>query len=41
MSKYFYDIWSSISSSMIGMGITLKHMFMIRKCNVTLQYPEE
>ena len=41
MSKYFYDIWSSISSSMIGMGITLKHMFLIRKGNVTLQYPEE
>ena len=35
------DIWSSISSSMIGMGITLKHMFLIRKGNVTLQYPEE
>ena len=41
MSKYFYDIWSSIFSSMIGMGITLKHMFLIRKGNVTLQYPEE
>ena len=41
MSKYFHDLWSAIFSSMVGMGITLKHMFLIRKGNVTLQYPEE
>ncbi len=41
MSKYLHDLWSSVSSSMIGMRITFKHFLRIRKGNVTLQYPEE
>lgn len=41
MKKYFYNIWQSVKTLLIGMGITFKHMLKIRKGNVTLQYPEE
>ncbi len=41
MKRYFQNIWQSVSTLMIGLGITLKHMFKARKGNVTLQYPEE
>lgn len=41
MRKYFQNIWQSVSTLLTGLSITLKHMFKIRKGNVTLQYPEE
>lgn len=41
MKKYFQNIWQTVKTLLIGLGITLKHMFKIRKGNVTLQYPEE
>ncbi len=34
--NYFRDIWGGIITALIGMKITLKHMFMR---NVTVQYP--
>ena len=41
MIKYFTDIWTSITTILGGMGITLVHLFRARNDNVTLQYPEE
>lgn len=41
MKKYFKNIWQTVSTMLTGMGITMKHLFKIRKGNVTLQYPEE
>jgi len=41
MRKYFKNIWETVKTLLIGLGITLKHMFKARKGNVTLQYPEE
>ncbi|MCH7762116.1 MAG: 4Fe-4S binding protein [Candidatus Marinimicrobia bacterium] len=41
MSRYFRNIFESISTLMTGLGITWRHMIRIRKDNVTLQYPEE
>ena len=41
MKKYFQNIWQSVTTLLIGLGITMKHMFRIRKGMVTLQYPEE
>jgi len=41
MKNYFKNIWQSVKTLLIGMGITLKHMFKIRKGKVTLQYPKE
>jgi NADH-quinone oxidoreductase chain I len=38
MIHYLQNIWSSISSSFIGMSITFKHLF---KKKVTIQYPDE
>ena len=38
MIHYFNNIWSSISTSFIGMKITLKHLFVKK---VTIQYPDE
>lgn len=41
MSRYLVNIWQSISTLLIGMGITIRHLIKIRKGNVTLQYPKE
>jgi NADH-quinone oxidoreductase subunit I len=41
MSRYFRNIFESLSTMLTGMGITWWHMMKIRKNNVTLQYPEE
>jgi len=41
MKRYFQNIWQSVTTLLIGLGITMKHMFKARKGNVTLQYPEE
>lgn len=41
MKKYFQNIWQTITTLLTGLGITMKHLFKIRKGNVTLQYPEE
>lgn len=41
MRKYFHNIWETIKTLLIGLGITMKHMLKARKGNVTLQYPEE
>ncbi len=38
MARYFVDIWQAVSSAMVGMSITIKHIW---KKPVTLQYPEE
>ncbi len=38
MIRYFKNIWSSISTTFIGMRITLKHLFVKK---VTIQYPDE
>ena len=41
MRDYFKNIWQTVTTMLTGMGITMKHIFKIRKGNVTLQYPEE
>lgn len=41
MTKYFSNIFASISTLITGMMITWNHMLKIRRDNVTLQYPEE
>jgi len=41
MSKYFSNIYETISTLFTGLGITWRHLVNIRKDNVTLQYPEE
>ena len=38
MVQYFNDIYKAVSSALVGMSITIKHIY--RK-PVTLQYPEE
>ncbi len=38
MSRYFANIYQSLSSIWVGMNITLKHLFTPA---ITLQYPEE
>ncbi len=38
MPKYFKNIWLGISTVLIGMRLTLIHLF---KRNVTIQYPKE
>ena len=39
--NYLSNIWESISTLLIGMKITIGHMFKIKHGNVTLQYPVE
>ena len=39
--NYLSNIWESISTLLIGMKITIGHMFKIKRGNVTLQYPVE
>ncbi|MDP6568848.1 MAG: 4Fe-4S dicluster domain-containing protein [Candidatus Marinimicrobia bacterium] len=41
MSKYFSNIWLSITTLLTGMRVTLGHVLRIRKGFVTLQYPVE
>jgi len=41
MSKYFSNIFETITTLFTGLGITWRHLVNIRKDNVTLQYPEE
>ncbi|NOZ03349.1 MAG: 4Fe-4S dicluster domain-containing protein [FCB group bacterium] len=41
MSRYFANIWETVTTLMIGLGVTLKHLWHIRRGYVTLQYPEE
>ncbi len=41
MSKYFSNIFETITTLITGLGITWRHLVNIRKDNVTLQYPEE
>jgi NADH-quinone oxidoreductase subunit I len=41
MKRYFQNIWQSVTTLLIGLSITIKHMFKARRGNVTLQYPEE
>ena len=41
MSKYFANIYETVSTLLIGMRITFRHMMNIKRDNVTLQYPEE
>jgi len=41
MKRYFTDIWSTLTTILGGMGITLIHLIRARNDNVTLQYPEE
>ena len=41
MKKYFTDIWTTLTTILGGMGITLVHLVRARNDNVTLQYPEE
>jgi NADH-quinone oxidoreductase subunit I len=41
MKRYFTDIWSTLTTILGGMGITLVHLIRARNDNVTLQYPEE
>ena len=38
MAQYFVDIYQAVSSALIGMSITIKHIW---KKPVTLQYPDE
>jgi formate hydrogenlyase subunit 6/NADH:ubiquinone oxidoreductase subunit I len=38
MFQYFKNIWSGLSTSLIGMNITRKHLFAKK---VTIQYPDE
>ncbi len=39
--NYLSNIWESISTMLIGMKVTIGHMFKIKRGNVTLQYPVE
>ena len=39
--NYLSNIWESISTLLIGMKVTIGHMFKIKRGNVTLQYPVE
>ncbi len=41
MGRYLHNIWESITTLLIGLGITWKHLIHARTGNVTLQYPEE
>ncbi len=41
MKHWFVNIWESLSTLAIGMGITWRHLLHIRKNFVTLQYPVE
>ena len=41
MKRYFTDIWSTLTTILGGMSITLVHLIRARNDNVTLQYPEE
>jgi NADH-quinone oxidoreductase subunit I len=41
MSRYFQNIYETLSTLLTGMSITWKHMVNIKRDNVTLQYPEE
>ena len=41
MGNYLRNIWETISTMVIGMKVTMRHIVSIRKDNVTLQYPEE
>lgn len=41
MRRYLGNIWESVSTMLIGLGITWQHFIHARKGNVTLQYPEE
>lgn len=41
MKRYFKNILEAIKTLLIGMGVTLRHLFHIRRDYVTLQYPEE
>ena len=41
MSRYFQNIYDTLSTLLTGMSITWKHMVNIKRDNVTLQYPEE
>ena len=38
MVKYFKNIWSGIYTVIIGMKITLRHLFVKK---VTIQYPDK
>ncbi len=38
MAKYFKNIWLGIYTVLVGMSLTLKHLFYR---NVTIQYPDE
>ena len=38
MAQYFQDIYSAVNSALVGMTITIKHIW---KKPVTLQYPDE
>lgn len=38
MLQYFHNIWESVRTPLIGMGLTWRRLFMP---SVTLQYPEE
>lgn len=39
--RYFTNIWETVTTLLIGMRVTMGHMFKIRRGNVTLQYPVE
>ncbi len=41
MGRYLKNIWQTIVTMLIGMGVTSGHLFRARRGNVTLQYPEE
>ena len=38
MNNYFKNIWLGVYTALIGMSITLRHLFVR---NVTIQYPQE
>ncbi len=38
MIQYFKNVWSGFSSSLVGMHITFKHLFVKK---VTIQYPDQ
>ena len=37
MGNYLRNIWETISTMVIGMKVTMRHIVSIRKDNVTLQ----
>ncbi len=41
MGRYFANIWETITTLLVGLGVTWRHLYHSRRDIVTLQYPVE